>query len=446
MLRNLVSYAYRVPLYHDMYKRKGIHPSDIHGVDDITMLPFVSRQDFRAKFPDGILPTTYDKTKAYVICTGGTTGKYCCNSGAQPMCLYTDLPTMLGGIGATLREHRAFHLNWRKTRVAHLGNFQPFKIDEVQEQHLFHHLKGFFSFDNYLSMNASTPMQEIITTLNAFRPDVIISYPAIFQGLAHLKTKGYGEHIKPSLLYVGGEMLDAYTRWYVESIFGCKMYNVYSSCEAGADIAFECTERNWHVHSDFFYIEAFDKNNEPVSPGERGRMVLTRLHRGATPIIRYTGMEDWITLSNGRECGCGLHSPIFERPVEGRILSNIVLPNGTVYPPSTFLFITDVLIHTNTYKIVRFQILQKALDEIHIQLVVDNDLRYVGPPMEDLINRIMKVYQEKVGPAVNILVSEVDAIPDDPTSGKPAPLVVSLMTQRETCDVKATGNGNTNTI
>jgi len=437
MLRNLVSYAYTVPLYHDIYKNKGIHPNDIHGVDDINKLPFVSRQDFRAKFPDGILPATYDKAKGYVICTGGTTGKYCCNSGAQPMCLYTDLPTMLSGIGATLREQRAFHLNWRKARVAHLGNFQPFKIDEVQEQHLQRHLKTFFSFNNYLSMNASTPITEIITKLNEFRPDVIISYPAIFQELAHQKTKGLGEHIRPRLLHVGGEMLDAYTRWYVESIFGCPMYNVYSSCEAGADIAFECTERNWHVHTDFFYIEAFDKNNNPVAAGERGRMVLTRLQHGATPIIRYTGMEDWITLSNGRACGCGLRSPIFERPVEGRIHSNIILPNGTVYPPSTFLFITSVLIKLNTYKVVRFQILQKALNEILINLVIDDELRHVGPSVDELIKQIETMYRGKVGPEVTVTVSEVEAIPDDPTSGKPAPLVISLVTQ-ETCDIKTT--------
>jgi phenylacetate-CoA ligase len=436
MLKKLVLYAYTVPLYKDKYKKKGIHPKDIHSVNDITKLPLISRQDFRDNFPDGILPTGYDKTKGHVICTGGTTGKYCCNSGAQPMCLYTDLPTMLSGIGIIIREQRAFHLNWRKARVAHLGNFNPFKIDEVQEQHLQRHLKSFFSFDNYLSMNASSPIQDIVKKLDEFRPDVIISYPAIFQELAHLKTKGYGEHIKPRLLNVGGEMLDAYTRWYVESIFGCNMYNVYSSCEAGADIAFECSERNWHVHTDFFHVEAVDKNNEPVSPGERGRIVLTRLSAGATPIIRYTGMEDWITLSNGRECGCGLRSPIFERPVEGRIASNIILPDGTIYPPSTFLFLTSVLINLQTYKVARFQILQKTLDEIFIKLVIDNDLRHVGPSVEELMKLIEKVYYEKIGPTVKINVSEVDAIPDDPTSGKPAPLVISLVTQQAKCNVE----------
>jgi phenylacetate-CoA ligase len=284
-------------------------------------------------------------------------------------------------------------------------------------------------------MNASDPIHDIIKRLDEFKPDVIISYPAIFQELAFLKIKGYGQQIHPQFLSVGGEMLDAYTRWYVESVFGCKMYNVYASCEAGANIAYECTERNWHVHTDFFYIEAVDKNNELVAPGERGRIVLTRLWSGATPIIRYTGMEDWITLSNGRECGCGLRSPIFEKPVEGRVMSNIVLPNGTIYAPSMFLFITSVLIDFKTYKVKRFQIIQKTLSEIEILLVIDNDLRHVGPSVEEIIKRIEKTYIEKVGPDVKIIVKEIDNIPDDPTSGKPAPLVISLLTQGEKCNV-----------
>ena len=292
VFRKLITYAYTVPLYNKKYQNAGIHRKDIQTMNDITKLPLISRQDFRDNFPDDVIPSTYNKTKGYVVCTGGTTGKYCCNSGSQPICIYTDLLTMLRGIGISFREQKAFQLNWKKARIAHLGNFNPYKIDEVFEKHVQQYLKSFVSFDNYLSMNASDPIHDIIKRLDEFKHDVIISYPAIFQELAFLKTKGYGQQIHPQFLSVGGEILDSYTRWYVESVFGCKMYNVYASCEAGANIAFECTENNWHVHTDFFYIEAVDKNNELVAPGERGRIVLTRLWSGATPIIRYTGMED----------------------------------------------------------------------------------------------------------------------------------------------------------
>jgi phenylacetate-coenzyme A ligase PaaK-like adenylate-forming protein len=231
-------------------------------------------------------------------------------------------------------------------------------------------------------------------------------------------------------------MLDEYTRKYVEDAFGCQMVNVYASCEAGSNIAFECLKGSWHIHSDFFHIEAIDENSNLVAPKERGHMVITRLWGDATPIIRYSGMKDWITLSDGRRCSCGLQSPIFETIVEGRVMSNIVLPNGKVYPPSAFLFITSILTRSQPFKVRKFQIIQKKIDEIEIQLVIDNEVRNTGVSVEEIMRYIKKVYEDKVGPDVRISVVEVDKIIDDPNTGKPAPLVVSKVTSKESCQIK----------
>jgi phenylacetate-CoA ligase len=436
-LKQVLDYAYTIPMYREKYRSAGIRQEDIRGIKDITKLPFITRNDFRDFFPDGVIPADYDKTNGHVICTGGTTGKYCCNSGSQPVCLYIDLPTMLRGIGTSLREHQAFNINWRTARIAHLGNFAPFKFDDFFQQHVQPYLNSFISFDNFLTMNAADSTQELIKRLDQFRPDVIISYPVVFQELASLKRKGYGSHITPKLLSSGGEMLDPYTRWYVESTFHCPMYNIYGSCESGANIAFECTEHNWHIHADYFHIETIDKNNNLITPGERGRIVVTRLWKGATPIIRYTGMEDWITLSDGKACGCGLRSPILERPVEGRVAANIVLPNGSVFAPSEFLFITSILIDEKAFKVRRYQIIQREQNDIEILLVIDPDLQSTEPSTDGLIRRITTLYEAKVGPGVHISVREVDGIPDDPVSGKPAPLIV---TSRQTCQIQEKKN------
>ena len=434
--RKIVEYAYTVPLYKRKYKEAGIHPSDIKDLKDITKIPFVSRQELNENFPDGIVPPTFNKQKGLVICTGGTTGKYCCSSGSEPVCIYTNVLNLLRGILVSFRENRFYGLNLKNTRFAHIGNFNPFKIDEVFDKNVMKHIRSFFSFKNYLAMQASNRTREILDQLNDFQPNVIISYPTIFQDLAYLKKKGFGKNIKPKILFVGGAMLDDYTRSYVENVFGCHMYNTYSSCESGAEIAFECTQRNWHIHSDFFHLEAVNENLEPVSPGKRGHLVITRLWGGGTPLIRYTGMKDWITLGNGKNCSCGLKSPIFGRPVEGRVLSNIILPNGTMYPPSDFLFtITNVLKSFNTFKVLRYQIIQKKIDEIEIQLVIDQDLNDTDPTFNELAKQIEKKYREKTGPGVNITVNEVEEIKDDPTTGKPAPLVVSQLNQNSICNL-----------
>lgn len=431
--RKILQYANQVPLYQEKFKKHNIDIKKINDLKDIQKLPFINRQDIGKHFPDGVVPKNFNKEKGMVLCTGGTSGKYCCNSGSDPVCLYTDFKTLLRGSLISQRVNNYHNINIRKSKIVHIGNYNPFKFDEVFDTHVLSQIKPFFPLKNYKSIHASNKTQEIIEQLNNFKPDVIISYPAIYQDLAYLKNKGFGQHIQPKVLLVGGAMLDNYTKTYVEHAFGSNLYNTYASCEMGAEIAFECQHRNWHIHSDFFHLEAVDKDNNIVNPGERGRLVITRLWGSATPIIRYTGMQDWITLSEDKTCTCGLKSPIFGRPVEGRIFSNILLPNGRVYPPSEFLFITKVLTDLNTFKIKKYQIIQKTLDEIEILLVVDEDLRQTPPSLELISEKIKKTYEEKVGSDVKITIKEVKQIENDKDSGKPAPLVLSYV--NENCDV-----------
>jgi phenylacetate-CoA ligase len=432
-LRKIVKYAYTVPLYKQKFKDAGIHPNDIRGINDITKIPFTSRSEIREFFPNGIIPQNFNKEKAHVICTGGTTTKYCCNSGSEPVCTYTDISSILRGSILSSREYKYFNLNWKKTKFAHIGNFNPFKYDDVFENIVLSNAKSFFSFRNYLSIQASNHTKEIINKLEEFEPDVIISYPAIFQDIAYLKMKGYGKKINPDLLLVGGAMLDSYTRSYVENALKCRMFNTYASCESGAEIAFECKEGNWHIHSDFFHLEAVDENMEIVNPGERGRLVLSKLWGKGTPIVRYTGMEDWITLNNGEKCSCGLVSPIFGNPVEGRIMSNIILPNGKVFSPSGFLFINSVLCNLNSYKVRKYQIVQNRINEIDILIVIDEDLADIPPSFEEIARKIKEVYLKEIGPGVEISVKKVKEIKDNLDSGKPAPLVVSFVNQSKNC-------------
>ena len=407
------------PLYHDKYKKAGVHPSDIKTLDDIVKLPFITKNDLRENFPDRIIPVGYDKRKGYVVSTGGTSGK--------PVSLYTDFVTMSKGGLVTIREMKIFNLKWNKSRFVHIGNFNTGRIDLVADENFMPHIKSFVSINN-LNMDVNMPTIDMINKLDDFIPDIILSYPNVFQHLAFLKRKGYGKNIKPKLLWVGGSILDNYTRSYVEEAFGCRLLNIYPSVETGADIAFECMEGTWHINYDFFNLEAIDENLELVPPGERGHIVLTRLWSGGTPIIRYTGMDDWVKLTPSKKCGCGLVTPVIEGGVEGRKGANIVLPSGKVFPSGAFCFIESVLHNLKTFKVKQYQIIQKKIDEIEILIVIDNDLRNVGPSVDELFRNIKEIYEQKVGPGVTINVVEVDEIKGEPNSRKPPPIVVSHVT------------------
>jgi len=422
-LRKIITYANSVPLYQQKYKESKLDPQTIRSTSDLKRHPFISKQDLRDNYPDKIIPTNYNKKQGYIVSTGGTSGK--------SVSIYTDFPTFLRAMGPLLVQMRYFNMNLRKIRVAHIGNFNRYRIDGVVQNNFLPQMKSFYSLENTLNIDVNEPIPSIMEKLERFHPDLIISYPAIFQHLAFLKKKGFGQHVQPRLLQVGGDILDDYTRHYVEDAFQCDLLNIYLSVEAQACIAFECHERNWHIHTDFFHLEAMNDHQEIVSPGERGHLVLTRLWGKGTPIIRYTGMDDWITLSDNERCSCGLQSPIFKKPVEGRMRTNIILPGGKVFPPGAFCFIEPVLNDLKTFKVKQYQVVQKKVDEIEILLVIDEDIRNVGASVEDIAQRIKKLYEEKTGPNVSIVVREVKEIKGDPKSGKPAPIVVSYVGRDE---------------
>ncbi len=422
-LRKIVSYAYTIPFYHDIYKKAGIHPHDIRTLKDITKLPFVTKDDIKNQFPNNLLPKHVNTQHKHVVCTGGTTGK--------PLCIHTDFYTIGKAVMLTARELDNLGFHWKNTTFAHIGNFNPYRIDLVSQQHFQKHLKPFFRMDNTRNIDVNTPMKTLINTLEDFNPEIIMTYPAIFQHLAYLKRKGYGKKMTPKLFWTGGAMLDDYTRHYVEDAFQCRLLNIYPSVEAQADIAFECHKGTWHVHDDYFHLEAIDENGELVLPGERGHMVLTRLWGTATPMIRYTGMDDWIRLKTETQCDCGLTTTIIQGGVEGRMRANIALPNGKIFPAGAFCFIDPVLNKHNTFKIKQYQIIQQKINEIDILLVIDEDLRHIGIPVETLKEEIKHIYQQKVGPDITISVKEVDEITHPKDASKPPPIVISHVSEEE---------------
>jgi hypothetical protein len=136
-------------------------------------------------------------------------------------------------------------------------------------------------------------------------------------------------------------------------------------------------------------------------------------------------MDDWITLSDNQYPTCDFHSPIFANPVEGRMRANIILPNGKIFPPGAFCFISPILHDLKTYKIKQYQIIQHTIHNIEILLIQDPQLKDTKPTLKEIAQKIHEVYQHKVGPEVTISIHEVDEISSDSKTGKPAPIVIS---------------------
>ena len=44
-----------VPYYRDLMDKKGVKPEDIHGIEDLHLLPFLQKSDLRDAYPYGLL-------------------------------------------------------------------------------------------------------------------------------------------------------------------------------------------------------------------------------------------------------------------------------------------------------------------------------------------------------------------------------------------------------
>ena len=63
-----------VPLHKKRFEEMGLLPGDIHGIEDITKLPFTTKTDLRDTYPFGLFAVPREEL-ARIHASSGTTGK-----------------------------------------------------------------------------------------------------------------------------------------------------------------------------------------------------------------------------------------------------------------------------------------------------------------------------------------------------------------------------------
>jgi len=409
-IREMINLSYRTSLYKEKYGAEGITAESIRSIDDIRSIPFTTKQDLRDYGTKGTIPEGFDLEKGFKVDTSGSTGK--------PVSIYRDLSSIALEMTTTSRIMKSHHLSPKKTRISNIGDFTlANSYDEecikkgVTDQLGFLH--SLYS-GKYQNLYTGKKISELMQDLNTFQPDMIIAYPGVLIGLMKLKQEGMGEQFSPSHIVYSGGVLDPYTKKQIENTFDTHVLGLYTGTESGV-IAFQCPHGNFHVQADLVHIDAVDTNGEPVSPGEHGHVVVSRLYGGGTPIIRYTGMDDIITPIEG-SCECGMHSPLIKN-VEGRSIDSIVIPDGRIFPAATFTLIPGEVAQESGVDIIhRFQLIQHKKDQLEILVVINEEKRSQVASIESLLQEIKKRYQNLIGPTVHIDIKEVDTVIEDDRS------------------------------
>jgi len=124
----------------------------------------------------------------------------------------------------------------------------------------------------------------------------------------------------------------------IKAVWDIDLFSTYASTEM--QTAFnECEEKKGgHLHPDLIIAEILDENNQPVSQGTVGELVITTLGIETMPLVRFkTG--DMVQAHTG-PCACGRNTMRLG-PVVGRKQQMIKYKGTTLYPPAMYNVLQD---------------------------------------------------------------------------------------------------------
>jgi phenylacetate-coenzyme A ligase PaaK-like adenylate-forming protein len=171
-LRTILTYAYEVPVYREKYKKAGIHPYDIHGIEDLHKLPCVTKEDLRENFPDNVISPSFHKNTGIVASTSATTG--------APLSLYFDLLTVLQSMLGFVRILREHEINWRRSRIALLLDLSANSFENSYFlKNVSPAIRSLTSLKNIHVFDINSTTSELIKTLDVLQPEAIIGYPFV---------------------------------------------------------------------------------------------------------------------------------------------------------------------------------------------------------------------------------------------------------------------------
>jgi len=407
--RQVVSFAYNnVPMYHDVYKKARVHPSDIKGIADCVKLPFISKMDLRDNYPMNIKPQNFNESAGYILSTSGSTGK--------PVFVYYDQISALFSLIGYVRILKAYGGNWRKSKIMLIIDLEQGSIEHTMfSSSITPLLKKIIPMRNIQYVHIGEKPEDIIKKIHQFQPEFLGSDPNMLRKLAHMQIDMDMNDVQIDVIFSGGSMLDAYTKSCIEKTFHSNVYNLYGCTEAGA-LAFECIEKGYHhVHSDLVFLEFVDNDFNPVSYNQRGSLIVTKLYGKGTPVIRYTGIEDYVVPIQ-KKTHCGITTQMIG-DIQGRKVDMIKLPHNKTITPLTITGIpAKVMEKYNDYKIEQFQIIQTDLNHIKVFIVIKENLRNTGVSAETLFHEMNQLFSKILGPDMKIDIIETDAIQTDKRS------------------------------
>lgn len=305
-----------VEFYRKKMDEVGVKPEDIHSVEDLHKLPFLTKDDLRDAYPYGLLAAPLSDC-VRIQSTSGTTGRRvvafytqhdldlwedCCaraivaaggtNEDVVHVCYGYGLFT--GGPGLNGGSHKVGSLTL------------PMSSGNTERQIQF--------------------MCDLGSTILCCTP----SYAAYLA--ESIWERGLQDKIKLKAGIFGAEAWTEEMRHDIEEKLGITAFDIYGLTEiSGPGVSFECSEQTgMHINEDHFIAEVINpKTGEVLPDGEKGELVFTSITKEAFPLIRYRTRD--ICILNHKKCSCGRTHVKMTKPL-GRSDDMLIVKGVNVFP------------------------------------------------------------------------------------------------------------------
>ena len=337
-----------VPYYRQKMAEKGVSIDDIHSIDDLHKLPFLSKDDLREAYPYGLKGMPLSDC-VRIHSTSGTTGK-------RVVAFYTQHDVDLW---EDCCARAIVAAGGTKEDVVHVA-YGYGLFTGGAGLHGGSHKVGCLTLP--MSSGSTDRQLQFMTDLGSTILCCTPSYAAYLAESIHERGLRDQIHLKAGIF--GAEAWSEKMREEIQNALGIKAYDIYGLTEtSGPGVAYECEEQTgMHINEDHFIAEIIDPETGEVLPeGSKGELVFTAITKEAFPLLRYRTKD--ICILTRKPCSCGRTHIKMTKPM-GRSDDMLIVKGVNVFPsqietvlleqgyPANYQIIVDRVNHSDTLEVL----------------------------------------------------------------------------------------------
>ncbi|MFY9177594.1 MAG: phenylacetate--CoA ligase [Caldicoprobacterales bacterium] len=357
LVKTIERVYYNVPYYRNLMQEKGIMPEDIKGLEDLSKLPFTTKDDLRNNYPYGLFAVPLSEI-VRIHASSGTTGK----------------PTVVG-------YTREDITTWSELMARTLACGGASKHSVIQVAYGYGLFTGGLGVHygaerlgaSVIPISGGNTKRQVML-MRDFGTTVLACTPSYALHIAEVMKEMKVPRSELKLKYgiLGAEPWTEELRKEIEEKLGITAIDIYGLSEIiGPGVASECQYKNGlHIWEDHFIPEIIDpKTGEVLPEGCEGELVFTTITKEGIPVIRYRTRD--ISSLNYEPCPCG-RTHVRMHKVLGRTDDMLIIRGVNVFPSQ----IESILINIGDTELHYLLVIDRVgnMDSLEVWIEVSENL------------------------------------------------------------------------